>query len=161
MKPAEAVMDLNTAGALAGLSYQNALQSGTPGQALQQAFAAISSLGPQVSPLPDQGSDGVLLDLSTRAQQNVALYKVYAQNGQGSSAVQGLLGGVSTSDSALLAGLDSGSGDIPVSDSNLVAALTRFQYDQATKYGQNSQTYGQQAAAAASQPAAGFLNLLA
>lgn len=154
-------MDVSAAGALAAFTYQTFLKTGSPAQALQQAFAAASTAGAQTAQLAGGGSDAALLDLSTQAPTSLATYQVASQAGLGASAIQSLLAASPSADMLLAAGMNAGSQAFPVADPNTTAAWSVFQYAQALGSGQTPAAYAQQAAASATVQGAGGLNLLA
>ncbi|HEX9009058.1 MAG TPA: hypothetical protein VF804_01735 [Holophagaceae bacterium] len=153
-------MDISAAGALAAFTYQTYLRTGTPGQALQQAFAAASTAGAQTAQLAGSGSDTTLLGLSTQAPTSLATYQVASQAGLGASAVQSLLAASPSADMLLAAGMNAGSQAFPVADPNTTAAWSVFQYTLAQQAGPASAAaYAQQAAATVQ--GSGSVNLLA
>ena len=154
-------MDVSTAGALAAFTYRSVLQSGTSDQAMQQAFLAAASMGPQTPQLAGGGSDAALLNLSTQPPTSLATYQVSAQAGMGSAAIQSLITASPSADMLLAAGMNIGSQSFPLVDPNVTAARSGFQYALAMGSGQTSTSYAQQAAAATALQGAGTLNLLA
>lgn len=150
-------MDVSSIGALAAFTYQNALQVGTPAQAVQQAFQVASSAGAQTALLTGGGTDAVAL--STQPPIALATYQLSAQAGVGAGSVQSLIAAAPSADMLLAAGMNAGSQDIPAVDPNVTAAWTGFQYALALGSGQTPSGYAQQAAAAVQNT--GVLNLLA
>jgi len=152
-------MDVSSIGALAAFTYRNALQVGTPAQAVQQAFQVASSAGAQTALLTGSGSDAVTL--SAQAPTSLATYQLSAQAGMGAAAIQSLIAAAPGADMLLAAGMNAGSLDFPVTDPNVAAAWSGFNYAQALGSGQTPAAYAQQAAAASAVQSGGTLNLLA
>jgi hypothetical protein len=154
-------MDVSTAGALAAFTYRSALQSGTPAQAIQQAFLAAASAGAQTTQLAGSGSDATLLNLSTQPPTSLGTYQVSAQAGVGSAAIQSLITATPSADMLLAAGMNAGSQSFPLTDPNVTAAWSGFQYALAVGSGQTPAGYAQQATVASAIQSTGTLNLLA
>ncbi|HEX9082037.1 MAG TPA: hypothetical protein VF768_07140 [Holophagaceae bacterium] len=151
-------MDITSAGSLALLTYQTGLVSGSPSQALQQAFQAATSAGSQVSGLVGGSSDASLLSLSTQPPTNLATYQLAAQSGMGAASIQSIVSTTTSPDLLLAQGMNSGSMGFPVVDPNVAAAWSSLQYAQSLNAGQTA-NYTQQAAALAVNGSA--LNLMA
>ncbi len=153
-------MDVTSAGSLALLTYQSNLLSGSPAQALQQAFQSAATSGSQVAALFGGTSGASVLDLSTQPPTDLATYQFAAQAGFGAASIQTLVSSATSPDLLLSAGMNSGSQGFPVVDPTVTAAWAGFQYAQAAQAGQAG-AYSQQLAAVAAIPTAGAVNLLA
>jgi len=146
-------MDISAMSALTGFSYQNTLkQTGSGSQALTQALAASQSQINQMSTLlsPKTATTDAFATLAGASGLEAMAglsYTTAAATGNGTSAIQSLLGSQNPGISALLPSADSMPQSATLLTPSTTAALARYAYDQS----QNPASYATQAVTAGQQ----------
>lgn len=146
-------MDISAMSALTGYSYQSALKlTGNRSQALTQALAAsqsqINQMGTLLSPKTATTDAFTTLAVSSGQEAMAGLsYLTAAATGNGTSAIQSLLGSLNPGVSSLLPSAGSMPQSATLLAPSTTAALARYAYDQS----QNPASYTTQAVTAGQQ----------